>query len=142
MLTRPPPTDSSLAALTDTSLLHNYKMIYSAVVLAAAAFTGLASAQNYSTSGPLTVDPNSVDYDLRLSWCRAQTNSCPMICGGQAYPNSCDAVRQSAVCFLRMPKLTDFTDLSQLHLHLHKRHEPKHLLVHSDPAILRVPAVD
>jgi hypothetical protein len=67
-------------------------MFYSTLLIATSALAGLVSAQNYSTSGPLSIVPSSVDYDLRLSWCRAQTNSCPQICGGQAYPNSCDAV--------------------------------------------------
>lgn len=67
-------------------------MFYSTLV-AAAAFTAAVSAQNYSTSGTnLTIDPNSVDYDVRQAWCRAQQNSCPMICGGQASPNTCDPV--------------------------------------------------
>lgn len=75
-----------------TSPTASVSMFYSTLLLAATALTGLVSAQNYSTSGAIAVDPNSVDYDTRLSWCRAQTNSCPQICGGQAYPNTCDAV--------------------------------------------------
>ena len=67
-------------------------MFYSTVLLAATALTGLVSAQNYSTSGPLSITPSSVDYNTRLAWCRAQTNSCPQICGGQASPNTCDPV--------------------------------------------------
>lgn len=67
-------------------------MYYSTLFIAAAAVFGLASAQNYSTSGPLTVDPNSVPLDLRQSWCRGQTGNCPLICGGQAFPNNCSAV--------------------------------------------------
>ncbi|KXL42022.1 hypothetical protein M433DRAFT_150136 [Acidomyces richmondensis BFW] len=73
-------------------------MFYSRLLIAAAALTGLASAQNYSTSGPLSVVPNSVPYDTRLAWCRAQTNSCPMICGGQASPNTCDANSLNYTC--------------------------------------------
>ncbi|KAK3115823.1 hypothetical protein LTR53_004442 [Teratosphaeriaceae sp. CCFEE 6253] len=73
-------------------------MFYSTLLLAATALTGLVSAQNYSTSGPLTIDPNGVSYDLRLAWCRAQQNSCPQICGGQAYPNNCDANTLNYTC--------------------------------------------
>ncbi|KAK5132437.1 hypothetical protein LTR08_009048 [Meristemomyces frigidus] len=73
-------------------------MFYSTLLIAASALTGLVSAQNYSTSGALSIDPNGVDYDTRLSWCRAQTNSCPQICGGQASPNSCDATALTYVC--------------------------------------------
>lgn len=74
-------------------------MFYKSFLLATTALTGLVSAQNYSTSGALSVVPNSVAYVLRQSWCRAQTNSCPEICGGQAYPNNCDPVsmRQSGL---------------------------------------------
>lgn len=71
-------------------------MFYSTLLLAAAAFTGLASAQNYSTSGPLTVPADSVPIDLRLSWCRAQINNCPLICGGTASTNTCDGVSMTA----------------------------------------------
>ena len=67
-------------------------MFYSTLLIAATTLCGLASAQNYSTSGPLTIDPNSVDLDLRQSWCRGQTANCPLICGGQAYPNQCFVV--------------------------------------------------
>lgn len=67
-------------------------MFYSTVLLAAAAFTGLASAQNYTTSGPLNITASQIDPNTRASWCLAQTHSCPEICGGQAYPNSCDQV--------------------------------------------------
>lgn len=68
-------------------------MFYSTLAIAATAFTTFASAQNYSTSGGnLTIDPNSVGYATRQSWCRAQTNSCPQICGGQASANDCNPV--------------------------------------------------
>ena len=67
-------------------------MFYSTLLLAATTFTGLVSAQNYSTSGPISVVPDSVSITLRESWCRAQTGSCPQICGGQANPNTCDPV--------------------------------------------------
>jgi len=68
-------------------------MFYSTLIVAASAFTGLVSAQNYSTSGSnLTVVPSSVDYPTRQSWCRAQTNSCPELCGGQTSANDCDPV--------------------------------------------------
>jgi len=73
-------------------------MFYSTLLLAATALTGLVSAQNYSTSGPLTVVPSSVDLTLRQAWCRGQQNSCPLICGGQAYPNNCDPVSITLRC--------------------------------------------
>ncbi|GAB7340589.1 hypothetical protein MBLNU457_7000t1 [Dothideomycetes sp. NU457] len=73
-------------------------MHYTALLVATAAFTGLASAQNYSTSGPLMVDPNSVDLNTRLAWCRSELNTCPMLCGGQANPNTCDAATLTYNC--------------------------------------------
>lgn len=73
-------------------------MRYSSVVVAAAAFTGYVSAQNYSTSGPISVVPSSVDIDTRQAWCRSQLNLCPMICGGSASPNTCDATTLNYTC--------------------------------------------
>lgn len=67
-------------------------MFSSRLVIAAAALCGVVSAQVYSTSGNITVDPNSVPDATRLGWCRAQTQTCPQVCGGQASPNSCDPV--------------------------------------------------
>ena len=58
------------------------------------ALASLVSCQNYSTSGPLTINPDSVDYDTRLAWCRAQTTTCPQICSGTDSANTCDAVRE------------------------------------------------
>lgn len=63
-------------------------MLYSGFLIATAILTGLAVAQNQT----LTIDPNSVEDELRQSWCRAQTASCPQICEGAANPNTCDAV--------------------------------------------------
>jgi hypothetical protein len=68
-------------------------MFHSTTLLAVvAAFSAFTSAQNYSTTGPLSVDPNSIPSSLRQTWCRAQTTSCPQICGGRAQPNTCDPV--------------------------------------------------
>ncbi|KAK8216806.1 hypothetical protein M8818_001769 [Zalaria obscura] len=72
-------------------------MFYSSVLFAAAALSSVVSAQNYSTSGALSVVPSSVEYTLRQSWCRAQLNTCPEICDGTAYPNTCDPVRQQGM---------------------------------------------
>lgn len=68
-------------------------MFYSALLVAGTAFTGLVHAQNYSMTN-ISVVPDSVDYDTRLSWCQAQHNSCPVLCGGvpDTANNTCDAV--------------------------------------------------
>ncbi|KAK5737426.1 hypothetical protein LTR17_006653 [Elasticomyces elasticus] len=73
-------------------------MFYSTLLIAATAFTGFVSAQNYSTSGPLTIDPNGVPYADRLAWCRSQQISCPQLCGGVAQPNTCDSNTLNYTC--------------------------------------------
>lgn len=84
--------------------------MFTLLLASAAALSGLVSAQNgttgagtYSTSGPLMVEPSSVDLDLRQAWCRGQRNNCPFICAGpdasfgDAYPNDCDPVSSNAL---------------------------------------------
>ena len=62
-------------------------MLYSTILLAAV--TGLAAAQ--VQSGNYTIDPNSVDATTRANWCRAETNTCPVLCGGNLYKsNTCE----------------------------------------------------
>ncbi|KAK0859942.1 hypothetical protein LTS02_008809 [Friedmanniomyces endolithicus] len=73
-------------------------MFYSTLLIAATALNGFVSAQNYTTSGPINITASSVPYDTRLAWCRAQQNSCPMLCGGQASPNSCDSNSLAYTC--------------------------------------------
>lgn len=67
-------------------------MFYSTLFIAVTALSGFVSAQNYSTSGNLTIDPNSVELTLRQAWCRAEQNNCPLICGGRDSSNNCDPV--------------------------------------------------
>lgn len=80
-------------------------MLYTSLLAATAAFSGLVSAQNGtsnlnlpSTIGPCcNVDANGIPTDLKQEWCQASTNTCPEICGGQGQiasgGNECDAVR-------------------------------------------------
>lgn len=74
-------------------------MLYSTTLLvAAAALSGFASAQNSST--PDTVIPccsvpvNQVPEDQRADWCAANSNTCVDLCGGQGQiasrGNECD----------------------------------------------------
>jgi len=73
-------------------------MLYSTIFFAASAFTGLAAAQQ---TGNYTVDPNSVDATTRADWCRAEFNTCNVLCGGNGFKsNSCDqnALTYSCVC--------------------------------------------
>ena len=74
-------------------------MLSTILLVATATLSSLVSAQNqkpngsaYSTSGPLTVVPSSVNLDLRISWCTGQRNNCPLICGGTASDNNCNPV--------------------------------------------------
>jgi len=47
------------------------------------------SAQNFTSC--CNVTPASVDINERLAWCRAQRNTCPLICAnGQTSKNDCD----------------------------------------------------
>ncbi|KAH0337088.1 hypothetical protein KCU81_g8258, partial [Aureobasidium melanogenum] len=74
-------------------------MLYSTIFFAASAFTGLAAAQ--VQSGNYTIDPNSVDSTTRSSWCRAEFNTCNVLCGSGGFKtNSCDAnsLTYSCVC--------------------------------------------
>lgn len=54
------------------------------------ALATIASAQNYSTSGPLNITVSQVPLSMRQTWCNSQTQTCPNLCSGRAYPNSCD----------------------------------------------------
>lgn len=67
-------------------------MLSTVFVLFAAVLTGLVSAQNSSAPYPYLVSPGSVDMSTRQTWCNAQLQSCPNICGGGAYPNNCEPV--------------------------------------------------
>ncbi|KAI7267019.1 hypothetical protein KC345_g8030 [Hortaea werneckii] len=100
-------------------------MLYSTFLVAATAFTGFVSAQSSSSTqsssgaqttgavnqtgtqtdqtgddgeGQYTIDPNSVPLDTRMNWCLAQKNTCNSVCGGQAFPNDCDAATLTYSC--------------------------------------------
>lgn len=71
-------------------------MFYSTLLLAAAAFSGVVTAQstNETGSGP-QLDAGTVPIATRQQWCRTQTQSCPRLCGGQTEGgdgNNCDPV--------------------------------------------------
>merc|ERR1712072_503717 len=100
-------------------------MLYSTFLVAATAFTGFVSAQSSSSTqsssgaqttgavnqtgtqtdqtgndgqGQYTIEPNSVPLATRQDWCRAQFNTCLGVCGGQAFPNNCDAATLTYSC--------------------------------------------
>jgi hypothetical protein len=77
-------------------------MYSSSLLVAIAAFAGLATAQNlagavfngqnYSVSGPIAVPPQNLDIGFKRQICLAQFQQCPQICGGLASNNTCDDV--------------------------------------------------
>lgn len=67
-------------------------MFRSTLIAAVAALSAVAHAQNYSTSGNLSIDTTQIAPALLQTWCNAQRTSCPQICGGAAFPNTCDSV--------------------------------------------------
>lgn len=90
----------------DRSLIN---MFSSLTILAA--FAALATAQNSSSSSSNGYNSTNIDYPYALTpafiatlnitttgpWCQAQQNSCPQVCGGQAFPNTCDTVRVALI---------------------------------------------
>ncbi|KAK6437607.1 hypothetical protein LTR95_006186, partial [Oleoguttula sp. CCFEE 5521] len=88
-------------------------MYTSATLLAVAAFATSAFAQSTenTTGTSLTINTGSVDSVVRQSWCLAQTNSCPILCGGQASPNTCDptTLQYSCTCTNgNMPNISNY----------------------------------
>lgn len=72
----------------------------SSIIFFGAGLIGLASAQSANSTTtqsayPYLVDPNSISAENKTTWCTGQTQSCPLICGGRAFPNTCDPVSSS-----------------------------------------------
>ncbi|OJD31118.1 pci domain-containing protein [Diplodia corticola] len=64
-------------------------------LVAVSAFSGFAAAQSSTSSASATAastvsDPSSVPAADRSTWCRAQLQSCPTLCGGSTSNNTCD----------------------------------------------------
>ncbi|KAJ4344605.1 uncharacterized protein N0V89_012349 [Didymosphaeria variabile] len=88
-------------------------MLYSALLVATAAFSGLAAAQNSTSDLTLppgvgaccTVAANDVPERTRATWCSATENTCPEICGGQGQiasgGNTCDEDTLQYTCKCR-----------------------------------------
>ncbi|KAK4983054.1 hypothetical protein LTR66_008979 [Elasticomyces elasticus] len=111
-------------------------MFYSGLLLAATVFSSLVSSQSQSqnTSGTsLTIDPNSVPRSERQAWCRAQTTSCPQICGGQAMPNRCDPDTLTYACTCTdgsTPNISDYQ--STLPFYICLKSKDQCVAAHSD----------
>lgn len=73
-------------------------MFRSTLLVAVTALAAVANAQNYSTSGNLSIDATQIQPALRQSWCRGQMIACPQICGGRASSNTCDSVSEKQKC--------------------------------------------
>lgn len=89
----------AITALQHSSTHQTASMFYSTALLAATAvFSSFANAQDNGTTdiSDLSIDPNSVEFNLRQAWCRAQRNTCPVLCEGFASSNTCDPVSRSA----------------------------------------------
>lgn len=69
-------------------------MLYSTLLLAVTALTGLVAAQNFTQCCTL---PTLPPIATRQVWCRAEQNTCPELCGGIGQlaqdGNLCDSVR-------------------------------------------------
>ena len=92
MLIDMPILQTIFHSTTDHTSPSTVTMLFRAVV-AATAFTGLVLAQNSSTqTSQYTVPASEIDANTRSTWCTSQQNICNPICGGLAYPNTCDPV--------------------------------------------------
>jgi hypothetical protein len=79
-------------------------MLYATLLVASAAFSGFAAAQNSSSGLTLppaiqpccNVDTGGIPESDKQTWCDASENTCPEICGGQGQiasgGNVCDEV--------------------------------------------------
>ncbi|KAL0254689.1 hypothetical protein SLS55_009211 [Diplodia seriata] len=64
-------------------------------LVAVSALSGFAAAQSSASSASATAastvsEPSSVPAADRNTWCRAQLQSCPTLCGGSTSNNTCD----------------------------------------------------
>jgi len=78
----------------------------SAAIASVSAATNLTSCCN--------VDPATVDPNYRLAWCRAQQNTCPLICpNGQATANTCDSDTLEYTCTCASGATPNISDYGQ-----------------------------
>merc|ERR1711977_746499 len=97
---------------TNQDFTHTVNMIYSRLFAVAATLSGFAAAQsNFTTC--CDVVPDTVDAPTRASWCRAQMNTCPLLCpNGNTAVNTCDNQALTYECECgggaTTPNVTDF----------------------------------
>ncbi|CRG89837.1 hypothetical protein PISL3812_06876 [Talaromyces islandicus] len=68
----------------------------SAVLIVSALVARAAASYNYTF--PAGFNLGEVTDAQKRSWCLAETNACPQICGGAASPNNCDPSTLSFEC--------------------------------------------
>jgi len=82
----------------------------SSIFLSLGAATIVSAAANYTNC--CSIDPSSVEMETRLSWCRAQTNTCPTLCSdGSTSANLCDptTLTYNCTCFSgTTPNISDY----------------------------------
>ncbi|PSN60619.1 hypothetical protein BS50DRAFT_506222 [Corynespora cassiicola Philippines] len=100
-------------------------MLYSTLLVAAATLSSFAWAQDsdspdsnitYPAVGACcNVSANDIPQSLRTSWCQAQENTCPEICGGLAQVansgNNCDETTLNYTCNCRngtSPQMSEY----------------------------------
>jgi hypothetical protein len=89
-------------------------MLRPSTLLVALTSLALVSAQTANFSTCCSVQPNSVDFNTRLSWCRAQTNTCPLLCqNGQYSENTCDPNTLSYSCSCQGGNTPNISDYQQ-----------------------------
>ncbi|KAF1971407.1 hypothetical protein BU23DRAFT_555948 [Bimuria novae-zelandiae CBS 107.79] len=100
-------------------------MLYTTLLAASAVFSGLVAAQNSTSNLQLPngiqpcckVDANRVPQNQRSTWCNAQQNTCPEICGGQgqiaAGGNNCDDNDLTFTCKCRNGTEPDMSEYQQ-----------------------------
>jgi hypothetical protein len=65
-------------------------MRVSAALVALTAAVATAQTQNYTSSLDMTIDPGLVEPSDRSVWCRAQSNTCDILCSDNVQANRCD----------------------------------------------------
>ncbi|KAF1838621.1 hypothetical protein BDW02DRAFT_576116 [Decorospora gaudefroyi] len=117
-------TKPSIKSRCIDTLLPSTRMLYSTIAVAAAAFVGLASAQNdtssYNTPIPCcSLDVGQISQDLRVTWCQANENTCRELCGGPgklaSNGNDCNSetLEYECMCSDETDKHDDLADYEQ-----------------------------
>ncbi|KAF2109004.1 hypothetical protein BDV96DRAFT_503596 [Lophiotrema nucula] len=88
-------------------------MLYATLTVAFATLASFVNAQLPNNIQPCcTISPNSVNSTVRESWCQAQKNTCPQICGGFSKLNStCDSTTLTFNCICgdgTTPNMSDY----------------------------------